>query len=242
MTKFSDLELLGDKLSNTNSIRGALFALRDNFKAFGGCHIAYEFFLQESAYIRGDLINVTTLPNDTTRLYMPSGGTNSDPVIENISNLKEPLIIDLRKLCTAGNTKYYRNPFFIALMDMGCTSLAAYPIPLNGNAGYGALTIFETVAQRSSALDPAYYCIAGKRFHEAIYKLGHLARYFEISDKERYVLEQMANGKVAGDIALELGVTQRTVEQRLQNARKKLRARTTTEAVYKASVFAIIPV
>lgn len=112
---------LHDALAPKRSFHGAVFVLRDLFHALQGCHFAYEFMLQHSAFIRGDIINATTLPRVTGDLYIASVG-----------------------------------------------------------------------------------------------------------------------GKTAMDIADALTVTQRTVELRLQSLRKKLRARTTTEAVYKAICYGIL--
>ncbi len=79
-----------------------------------------------------------------------------------------------------------------------------------------------------------------RQFHHGVKTEGLIAKYFNITDKEKFALEAMAVGKTTADIAVELGLKQRAIELRLQNARKKLRARTTTEAVYKASAYAII--
>ncbi len=236
----ASLDNLEQLIAQTSSLRGALFVLKNRIKPFGGCHLAYEYMLQPNSYIRGDHISMTTLPRHNTDLYWPSGGSNSDPIIEKIGTMDQPLFVDLEELCGMENTKYYQNRFFSSLIEGGCFSLAAYPLKTSGSDSYGALTVFETRAQRKSALRPKYYIEAGRQFHETTKLQGHISRYFNINDKERHVLEKTAQGRTSSDISHELELTQRAVELRLQSARKKLKARTSAEAVYKATVYSII--
>ena len=240
MPETTSIKSLEPLLSACNSIRGALFILKNNVAEFSNCHIAYEFMLRENSYIRSDHVKASTLAHEITDIYMPSGGPNSDPVIETIGSMKKPLFIDIGKLCATTKSVYYKNPFFISLMKLGYPSLAAYPILLDGRDKFGILTVIETPKQQNNRCAPEYYLEAGKAFHQIIKKHGHLARYFAIDDEECFILEKMAGGKTSYDVAHELQVTQRTVERRLQSARKKLKARTTTEAVYKAAAYAII--
>ena len=240
MRQVKNIRLLENQLATTNSIRGALFVLKNFGKAFGNCHMAYEFMLQPKAFIRGDHINITTLPAAIYDTYLPSGGANSDPVIEKIATMNAPEYVDIEQVCKGSKLKFYQNPFFLKLLDIGCVSFAAYPILLDRADRFGILTVFETAEQRKNALDADYYLDAALVFHRAISKFGQLGRYFGVNEKERFVLEKMALGKNALDVSDELEITQRTVENRLQSARLKLKARTTTEAVYKASAYQII--
>ena len=238
LTTFNEnIELL---VAQTKSVRGALFALKNNIEAFGNCHLAYEYMLQTNAYIRGDHVSMTTLPENITDLYWPSGGSNADPVIENIGTLTNLMVVDLPHLCAMENSRFYNHQFFSALIEEGCQYLAAYPIRLEATDSFGALTVFESRNQRKSALDPSWYIEAAMQFHHALRIHGQMTHYFEINNNEKQVLEKMAHGKTTADIAQELNLTQRAVELRLQSARKKLKSRTTTEAVYKAITYSII--
>ncbi len=51
-----------DIVRGTNSLRGALFALRSSLPLLGGCHIGYEFIVRDKGHVRSDLIAETTLP------------------------------------------------------------------------------------------------------------------------------------------------------------------------------------
>ena len=56
-------------------------------------------------------------------------------------------------------------------------------------------------------------------------------RYAQLSEREREVLNWVAAGRRQADIAATLGLSERTIENHLRRIRRKLRARTTAEAV-----------
>jgi len=190
--------------------------------------------------MRGDVVNPVTLPLEVTAFYGSSGAQNADPIIEKIPTLTKPYRLDIEAICGKAGSKYYKNSFFLALQSLGCVSLTAYPTTQKGRAGYGAITIFETKAQRERNIDPEDVRRLGQTFHGYMRRNGHFARYFTITEPEIFVLSRMAAGRTAQDVAEELTVTPRTIELRLQSARQKLITRTTTEAVYKAVCYGIL--
>jgi DNA-binding NarL/FixJ family response regulator len=59
--------------------------------------------------------------------------------------------------------------------------------------------------------------------------------FVELNDRELETLTWAARGRTSSEIAKALGLVKRTVDFHLDNARVKLRARTRTEAVFKAA-------
>lgn len=57
-----------------------------------------------------------------------------------------------------------------------------------------------------------------------------------LSFRERQVLEQVAQGRSAKEVAAELGINHRTVERHIENARYKMRARNKTHMIAKAMI------
>lgn len=55
-----------------------------------------------------------------------------------------------------------------------------------------------------------------------------------LSIRERQVLERVAQGRSAKEVASELGIAHRTVERHIENARYKMRARNKTHMIAKA--------
>jgi DNA-binding CsgD family transcriptional regulator len=197
--------------------------------------------IKDTSYVRGDLVNMTTLSRKYTDLYYPGGGPNSDPVLEHVSADSGPFYVGLEKLFMEKNTKFSGNKFYAALFENGCEYFAAYPFKDDAGIGFGVFTIFATAEQMNSERPPKYFQNLAFEFHNILKSNGQLANHFNLLDREKFVLAKMADGKTAADIAQELGITVRSIELRLQSARKKLQARTTTEAVYKAVAYSILP-
>jgi DNA-binding CsgD family transcriptional regulator len=55
-----------------------------------------------------------------------------------------------------------------------------------------------------------------------------------LSLRERQILERVALGRSAKEVAAELGIAHRTVERHIENARYKMRARNKTHMIAKA--------
>ncbi len=230
---------IDSQLAKANSLRGALFRLQAVLNDRACAHIAYTFLLHRNSYIRGDEVSGTTMPDSVTKYYWKNGGTNTDPVVELIPKITEPVLMDLQEYFTNKDTIYYNNPYLGGIIENQWHEMMIYPVmPDDGTGGYCALTFLGV--PEAQPYSEQFYLDLGHHFHSAIRKHGFLKQYFKITEKEKAVLEGMAVGKTTADIASELGLKQRAIELRLQNARKKLRARTTTEAVYKAAAYSII--
>jgi LuxR family transcriptional regulator, transcriptional regulator of spore coat protein len=57
-----------------------------------------------------------------------------------------------------------------------------------------------------------------------------------LSVRERQILERVALGRSAKEVAVELGIAHRTVERHIENARYKMRARNKTHMIAKAVI------
>lgn len=234
-----DFPDIDDALIAANSLRGALFCLKNHVPEFMGYNIGYEYFVRKHSYMRGDVIVQTTLPHTVTGQYGDSGGQNADPIIENISKLKDKYTVDLTQI-VEGKPSKYKNKFFTSLSKIGVETMTAYAFLPPDSHGFGALTILEEKRNASFSFAPKRFAEIGFYFHTLMKRHGQLMRYLEITEKERAVLDRMADGKTAQDVAQESGVTPRTIEMRLQSARQKLKSRTTTEAVFKSVCYGIL--
>jgi LuxR family transcriptional regulator, transcriptional regulator of spore coat protein len=58
-----------------------------------------------------------------------------------------------------------------------------------------------------------------------------------LSLRERQILERVALGRSAKEVAVELGIAYRTVERHIENARYKMRARNKTHMIAKAVIY-----
>ena len=243
-SSYPSVELRGEiekLIADSNSIRGALFAVKNSVSLFGNCNLAYELLVRQRGYIRGDLVNMTTLSHEVTSLYYPSGGTNTDPIIDKVGREEPFLEVDISGAIDDPESKYFGNPFFGALREGGCVSLAAYCVSEPGTIGHAAFTVFEDASQQKRRHLTGEMLAFASAFHHALRCSGLIGRFFEINEREIVCLDQAAAGRSASDMANAVNVTGRTIELRLQSARKKLRARNTTEAVYKAVAYGMLP-
>jgi len=236
LENFSDIE---DAIKSANSLRGALFVLKNHVPEFMGYNVGYEYFVREHSFKRGDVIVQTTLPGEITAQYGPSGGQNADPIIENIAKLSGYYTVDLSKIIQGKNSKY-KNKFFFALSKAGIRTMTVYSFLPPDSYGYGGITVLEEEAHASLRVSAERFAEIGFFFHTIIKRHGHIMRHLGITKNEQDVLRRMADGKTAQDAAQEFNVTPRTIEMRLQSARKKLKARTTTEAVFKSVCYGIL--
>jgi LuxR family transcriptional regulator, transcriptional regulator of spore coat protein len=66
--------------------------------------------------------------------------------------------------------------------------------------------------------------------------LGQVDDTPHLSFRERQILEQVAQGRSAKEVAVNLGIAHRTVERHIENARNKMRARNKTHLITKAVI------
>ena len=108
-------------------------------------------------------------------------------------------------------------------------------VPVFGHAGligamsFGGTAINSTVDTRS-----ALTLIAGAAFHAAQRLAGPAvsASVPHLSDRERQVMRWVASGRRQADIALMLGLSDRTIENHLRRIRKRLGATSTAQAMH----------
>ncbi len=227
-------------VKDTNSLRGALFSVRSGVEALDNAHIGFEFVLGARRHIRGDLISETTLPADFGALYHDSGGPGFDPVLDGPNRDLDQAHMNIECLVKSGPPRYARSPFLNALIDIGCTRIASYRLPKSEASGRAIFTVMYHHDCRFDPTRSKQFQTLNREILVAFRECGHFIRQFGLTERELTVIRQVANGANANEVALNLSVTSRTVENRLQSAREKLRARSSAEAIYKATAIGLI--
>lgn len=108
-------------------------------------------------------------------------------------------------------------------------------VPVFGHAGlvgamsFGGTRIDSTIATRS-----ALTLVAGAAFHATQRLAGPRAPMVlpHLSDRELQVMRWIASGRRQADIALALGLSERTIENHLRRIRKRLGAASTAQAMH----------
>ena len=229
---------LNDLIAGTNSLRGALFALREEHPPFLDAHLGFEHVIGGNRHVRGDLINPTTLPASFGPLYAEGGGAAFDPVVQMATSGVDHTVIDLMELLSTGPDQFRRNGFLNAMVEIGCIRLTSVCLPRGEAVGRIVLSVMEGQGAPPRSVDALR---ATLRQMLACFRIhGHIARYFDLKPQELNTLQAVAFGQSAQDIATRDEVSVRSIEFRLQRVRKKLRAMTTAEAVFKASAYGLI--
>lgn len=224
-----------------STLQAQLNVFNEQLKALGGRDVVYGFAAHRHMLARHDLIMVKTLPADTENDYTNSGGVFSDPVADALmKSQKEPFFIDIGKLIEEESERRFVNPYSRALRSRGYCRVWCFPFHEADHQGFGALSVFQDEAPGAPDLDPEVLKPLVLDFHVRTKNQGHLGGVFKLTDREIDVLWASALGHAANWVADRDDVSVRAVELRLQSARRKLRARSTTEAVYKATVYGIL--
>lgn len=229
------------KLANAASLDDALLTMRSEWKDKGVRDLVYGYQVGVNNYVRHDFVIAVTLSDELMEVYASYGGPNADPITENIESMNGPVYIDLREMVkNKKGGKYYGHPYARALLADGYRTLWSFPIMDTEPVGYGVLTAFQDHFINAPKIDVAVFQDAANMFHRVMKENGQLGRYFNLTKKEIETLQYVSMGKAAEDIAMRLGLSIRSIELRLQNSRKKLMAKTTVEAVFKAAAYGIL--
>jgi DNA-binding CsgD family transcriptional regulator len=237
----TQINKLETALQQARSVRGALFRLREILQPFGAEHLTYVMMLHPTAYKRGDQVASSTFPMDMWQFYWQSGGMLTDALMEVAPFMAGPTSINLEMVTEQYRTGSAPHKYFTAIVKNGWPLVMGYPIFMNdGTLGISGLGVVCSAQSRLKLREAEFYMQMGRVLQRCFRRYGYFRRYYDLTDKEVYVLEKMARGLTAAEIAEVLNLQTRTIEMRLQTARKKLRAMTTTEAVFKATAFSII--
>ncbi len=228
-------------LRESRSVRGALFRLRKILRPFGAEHLTYVQMLHPTAYKRGDLVASSTFPMELWDYYWQSGAMLTDALIEVAPFMAGPTSINLEMVAEQYRKGSAPHKYFSAIVGQGWPLVMGYPVFMDdGTYGIAGLGVVCSRQSCKKLREAEFYMQIARALQRGMRLNGHFRRYFDLSSKEVDVLERMARGRTAAEVAEVLGLTQRSIEMRLQSTRKKLRAQTTTEAVYKASAYSIL--
>ena len=234
---------LVERLSGCASLQDAAqildgWARNEGFKA-----IVYGYMVLGDA--DAEPLMAMTLPRELREIYEDTGGARDDPVAERLPSITQTQVWDIEAMRNAPALAAYRNhPFLEAVLDMRFDFACLTPIL----ARNGVVSVFayaegggrvERRDNASRAVDGAMAAAAGL-FHECVRAKGMARQEFRLTVKELDALKFSALGDSARDLADRWQITERAVEKRLASVRRKLGARTTANAVYRAMAFGLL--
>jgi len=232
---------LSQDLSKTDSLETGLVVLENHLKPYGVCGLVYGFMIHEKSHLRSDLVWCMTFTEELRRTAKQDGGAITYRFGDVVPKLTEPLFFDLEAILAGEGLMYSHNETYVVGQKIGYTY--GWIIPFSGEVqcGIGFLMAMQDIESGAPKMDVNQIIGFGAFFHKAMIKHKQMAKHFNLTRAQSEALASAAQGKTAAHLAAELGLTERSVELRVQKAREKLRAKTTVEAVYKALAYGILP-
>jgi len=233
---------LAQELAKTSSIESGLKVLENHLKPYGVHGLVYGFMLHAKSHLRSDLVFCMTLPEELRQTAEQDGGAITYRFGDVVPNLTEPLFLDLEAVLAGKGPMYSHNKTYIKAQEAGYRCAWIIPFSLGGvKTGYGFLLAAQDTRSGVPEIDVNQLIGFSAFFHKTMIRHKQMARHFNLDKKQSEALDSAAQGRTAKYLAEQLGLSERSIELRLQGARKKLRAKTTAEAVYKALAYGILP-
>lgn len=232
--------MIGDALAGCKTLDEATIAFRDLTRPLGVRDVVYGYMLEAKSYIKHDVCFSVTICDKLMAEYEFGGGLSTDPVATSLSGDGSHYEIDFFECLEVDRGPWLAQRRYIrAVLSAGYTRALTIPFHDIEKVGHGAMTLFQD-RDGAPQMDPTILKPLVYDFHTHVKKNGQLRHLFNLSDKETATLRSTAAGKTASDIASSENVNIRTVELRLAKSREKLRARHTSEAIFKATNFGIL--
>lgn len=228
-------------ISKTLSIPAALRALSNALDYPHRVVLFYGYAIHPHSILRNDVIAAISHLNSLMQLHLRLGGAATDPFAKDNVDMIEPIDVDVDTFIQeAVERRDPRTLLYKAMRRAGIRTVWMCPLIGPSVTGYGVLNLFHLARYSETEFPTARLLAMSHQVHDSFKRRGFFARHLKITADEVEALRMAAQGKSAHDIAEKLGVTPRTVENRLQRSRKKLKAANGTEAVFKANAYGVI--
>ena len=232
-----------DRLGQHETLHDSLNELKTILKPFGVGQLVYGFMLHRKSHLRqNDNILYATFERSIRDIGMEDGGALTYQFADVTPRSDVPLFFDLEETLHGKGPLYSHNKSYRAIYNAGYRH--AWVVPFLGvdENGFGLMIMFQDMSPDAQIINVDGLKSYAPLFHREMIKQKKLANHFKLSRKQIEALSWVSKGRTASYVAEKLGISERSIELRLQEARKKLCALTTAEAVYKALAYSILPI
>lgn len=239
-----DYEDLDHQIAKSRTISDALHRLNKILGDSDKRALAYAFMVHSHNNVRNDVISATTsIPQWALKVFERVGGFATDVVFSRISEIEEPFWIDNEELAANSTARGDgRARFYSVVLKLVGPIGWVCPIVGPDVFGYGVLNHFyKDDVEKRKGLSREQLKKLAYEFHVRARKHGLISNYIGLTQKEKETLKLCVQGNSMEDISHALNVSGRSIEYRLQNCRKKLRARNIAETIYKAHAYGALP-
>ena len=206
-------------------------------------HLAWGFSVHIHGIARNDsLFKLTCDSPSIVEAFLAVGGTSTDVVATKLPTITQPFQIDVVQLAQSqrsANDPRLKFTETLLANDLNMAWICPIDQPWVGGTGVFNQFYKDRLAEPVFPVD-AISEIA-HIFHEEIKRRRLIAKEIDLRPNHVEFLSEVAKGKSAVDLAAEYEISSRAAEKRLENIRKALRSRNTLEAVYKATIYGVLP-
>ncbi len=206
-------------------------------------HLFWGYSVHLHGVARNDALIADTFESpDFIQAFLAAGGTSNDVVGNQIETIRQPFEIDIVRLAErqreAGDT---RHTFTETILEFGLKTAWICPLNEPWIGGAGVFNQFYAERGAKSAIPLSDISKIAHIFHDEIKRHRLIAKEINLRSSQIAFLSEVAKGRSARDLADKYQISSRSVEKRLESIRKALKSRSTLEAVYKATMYGVLP-
>ncbi|WP_300039474.1 hypothetical protein [uncultured Roseobacter sp.] len=238
------LDRIAGIAQRSKTLRDAMLRVASEFGEGRIELLFYGFFVHLHGRDRNDTLICHTAPDkqEIVDAFLAAGGANTDIVASKLEHIVEPYAIDIvAEADRMRETRDFRLAYIEKMLsyDVKTAWICAINDPWVG--GYGVLNQFYVDRFAEPAIAVSQLRAFAHKFHEEARRNGLLSKEIGLRASQIELLANVAMGRSADDLADRYCITTRAIEKRLENIRRRLRARNTLEAIYKATIYGVLP-
>ncbi len=244
----ADLCNFADKLATCRTFDESWHLLRRQMQAYGYVHTNFGLVAEPfGQFTTGAKFIASTLPGELLSLYDAAGGADVDPIAKYISGNTRELFLD--------GSSFIKSHFAAAPKSMRLLSEAyldnymnrSLTVPCRDEATGAphSLTVsfdpeFLSDFTRHRRHHVRTLKTVERAFWAHVQRKRLLTRFADISTRQGQALNYRVRGFKMPEVAEHMAVSLRFAEKSLAGARKRLRAPTTSSAIYRAMVYRVL--
>lgn len=228
---------------DSGSVEQALKRMRAEFGNGRLDHLFWGYSVHLHGVARNDALIADTFDSpDFVQAFVAAGGTSNDVVGNKIKTITQQFQIDIVQLAERQrDTGDARHVFTEAILEFGLKTAWICVLDEPWIGGVGVLNQFYSDRGAEPAIALEHMSEIAHIFHDEIRRHRLIAKMISLRPSQVILLSEVAMGKSASDLADKYEISSRAVEKRLENVRKALKSRNTLEAVYKATMYGVLP-
>ncbi|MEM9705372.1 MAG: hypothetical protein AAF850_04770 [Pseudomonadota bacterium] len=229
-----DRSKLAGQLQTASTINAQLRHLRNYLSPYGVRHIYYAFVpLSVRGFLANDVWDCFEAPPALQESFFAAGGLAAQPMALSLFNA--PSEIASMTFTEENALPEHARPFATACRAYDVAAAVAFGFPSGGGFTGFALTLGDKDGIAPIKRHADEIRSAGMLVHGAAITGGTLAAMADLTIRERDALSALARGLETSAAAEEMKLSIRAFGKLTASARRKLKAKTTASAIYKAS-------